>query len=486
MRRQWLAGLVLGGCGLVAGVEPLGAQEPSAEPEVAAPAQENQQAPAPLDEADVPVEKQPWWLVLNDSLPLGDDPANREGAIKAFERFTAGSGDVCRAELIKIGARISPEGAEGFADLVLARWLAAVGQQPVARQRLELAARNAGPLPSVAIELGRLALQERRVADAEAQFLKAERLVEAGTWSDAQKSHFANRVDDGWAQVFVAWGKLPEARERLTRIEARVPDDAGIQRRLGEIAYALGESEEAMRRFQRLNQLVPESSPAALIMAEFEFRAGKVEPAQAWIDEALKVSDDTRTLMDAAKLFCEAQELERAEKLLTELQRRDPENGEVLVFYGMTRFANRDLVMAEALFQRLRELQPANWGATNMLALALASQDDPAKRLRGRELAQLNLRTESQRLDVIAVTAWIEYRYGDKAVGKAMFARIIEELSRKEVPINRDVGYFLARYQADMGQMESARRLIAMALGAKGFMIHYADAVALRDQLGTE
>lgn len=83
-------------------------------------------------------------------------------------------------------------------------------------------------------------------------------------WNEIYLASGTRDLDAGLrsAEAFEARGQLSMARSRLFELEARAPDRADVQLRLGAVLEGLGERAEARRRFERAAQLDPGAAEA--------------------------------------------------------------------------------------------------------------------------------------------------------------------------------------------------------------------------------
>jgi tetratricopeptide (TPR) repeat protein len=117
----------------------------------------------------------------------------------------------------------------------------------------------------------------------------------------------------------------------------------------------------------------------------------------------------------------------------------------------------------------------------NNLALALAGQNDDAKRRLALEYAQLNARQYPDQPDAAAMLGWVLYRQGRVEEAEANFRKV---LSASGGRASQDTLYFLARYFADRNRKEDARRFLESAMKSPGTFLLRQDARALLNELG--
>ena len=374
-------------------------------------------------------------------------------------------------------ARVSRELLLGVCHL-------ASGDQQRAAAALEKASVLTPDYPEVFIELGRLAFQENRFADALAHFEKAERLCDDGGWSSNLQDHFETRTLDGYANVALAQGRNKEALDYLCDLDRRLPDDPSVLKRLGETAFQLEDYDSASKYLEDCSELVLELAPAEVQMASMAIRAKQYKQARGFLDKATaRHRDDPRALVGMTQLFLEMDDPDRALKIIAEAERSETPNATMVLLEGQARFMTGEIEAAQRLFESLTRLAPNNLGYSNLYALALAADTDLQSRSLARRLALKNLRISPNQLNVLSVAGWLEYSQGSKLNGKKLMSRLEQQAEASGVSIDRDTAFFLAFFQSDQGRMNEAIKLLEVAIAAPGVFMHKRRAEELLQRL---
>ena len=120
---------------------------------------------------------------------------------------------------------------------------------------------------------------------------------------------------------------------------------------------------------------------------------GDVEKSREWFDYASKLEPASARvrvargawLLDQGKVPDARSEIDEALKL-------DPASKDGIRLKALIAWHLRELPAAEAILEPLHLEAPADLGISNLLALAMVEQDDPAKQSRGLQLAEVNAR----------------------------------------------------------------------------------------------
>ncbi len=138
----------------------------------------------------------------------------------------------------------------------------------------------------------------------------------------------------------------------------------------------------------------------------------------------------------------------------------------------------RDLAAAESDVEVLHRDTPADLIAANLLALCLVEQDDPGKKARGLQLAEVGAEQAPRSHEVLATLGWARYQSGQIDQAEKALRTAVQG-----VRITPDIAYFLARVLAAKGQADDARKVLQSATGLPGAFAHRDDAKALLKSL---
>jgi tetratricopeptide (TPR) repeat protein len=112
------------------------------------------------------------------------------------------------------------------------------------------------------------------------------------------------------------------------------------------------------------------------------------------------------------------------------------------------------------------------------LALLLAEQNDPAKRKRALELAELSVKQNPKAADALAALGTVDYHLGRQADAQKLLEAVVASGNGTS-----DAAYTLARVLAARGQAEGVPKLLKAALATSGIFIDRKDAREWLDRL---
>ncbi len=417
-------------------------------------------------------------------LPPGQIPdANTEKPhppqiIQAVESFKSGRYDECLQRL---------EGAAGTYPnllpprLILAKLFLASRQIAQGRVAMEQAIAKHPDRPEIYLQFAALALADGHLTDAALQFEKALSLVpaEAGT---APQRHFLSECHAGLATVAERRGQWP-AVQKYVGLWLRADAQSGpAHERLARAMIAQDRPKEAFQALQQAAKLVTSPRPPELVMAILLTQFDKADQAEPWIVRLAEQSpEDAPSRLAIATWYLEQGQLEKAEQHADTAARLAPKAKDLALLRGTIARHLRGYEQAETFFQEQYTAFPADFQASNGLALVLIEQADPSKRLRALQLAEINARQYPRMAEALATVGWLYFKHDrlDEAE-KALQAATAGGQS------SSDTAYYLARVLARRGLHEQVTALLQSAVDTPGNFVFRDEARRWLTELTTE
>jgi tetratricopeptide (TPR) repeat protein len=122
---------------------------------------------------------------------------------------------------------------------------------------------------------------------------------------------------------------------------------------------------------------------------------------------------------------------------------------------------SKDFASAERHLRAILQETPADYVASNQLALVLADQEDSAKRKQAVALAESNARQYPKLAEALATLGWAYSR-----LGRWEEAHEALRAASPEGRATPDTAYYLAIVLDERGERDEALRLVRSALGA--------------------
>jgi tetratricopeptide (TPR) repeat protein len=226
-----------------------------------------------------------------------------------------------------------------------------------ARERLQALARN-GDSAAIEVALGNLALNERDIATASADYKKAQALDPKSPEVNAALGMVA------WAQ-----GDLKQAETSFKAAADASPPRSPHQMQYVRFKLQTGDHEGARALLAGITKAAPDYLPASMMLAEISAAEKKYDESTDWLNKVLQLDQDN---FDA--LFFQGQlDIARgdADKAVSDMERMEriyPQAPQVHYQLGSAYLAANSLPKAADSFNRALELNPNYTEATLLLS----------------------------------------------------------------------------------------------------------------------
>lgn len=446
---------------------------------------------APAGEAAPATQQQ-----LNAKMLIGDavgDPASPQyqDVADAVTRAINGDFGQCK-EFLEAAFKKNPNLPPP--PVMFARIMFAARQVPLARQELELAVRDYPNDPEAYMLFAQLALQEGQATDAELLLQKLKTLSDAYSANQKRKRNFDLNVASGLAAVAEKREQWDNAIAQAKKLAELDPENATARQKIGIYLFrkGKGQKEPAMQAYEEFKKAaaLDSNSNAEIALASLFQGSNESEKAKQWVEfavsEAKKANNAKKNLavlVAAAQLSAAGNRLEDAKKYADEAIRVDAESAEAkFVRAGIARLSG-DLPKAEAILEQLNSQFPSNMQAANLRALVLVDQEDSTKKARGLQLAEMNLKaqTEGNRTnpDLLATYGWALFRNGQTVDAEKAIAQVWNTGHRSQ-----DYAYYLVKSHLEpRGQYPQAVTVLEQILNNSAPFPYRLAASALKDEL---
>ncbi len=364
-------------------------------------------------------------------------------------------------------------------EILIAGMLFAAGNQQAGRLWMEKTAVDYPEYPSTYSGFARVAISEKRVTDAEALLEKAQRVIEAGSWSDEQQKLFRTELLDGLTDVAISRKKLEKAREYLLQLETMLPENSRVQLRLAQVEFDLENVDKSLEYLNQTRVLMPNLRVPEVIISDWLLRKQKTEESEKWITQAATAHpQDANVQLDFAKWLLRNERLPQSLETVKKAEQFGADPYVVRFLKGQIFFARRSYEVAEMHFQNLNQIRPGDGDAANMLCLCLIESKNTIKQSKALELATMNQRLFPRSPTAMATLGWIYYRLGRKAEAENAFKQLTSAKNLEPAS-----AYFLANYLNDNGNPQGAMNLLTAALGKQNYFMFRNSAKELLEKI---
>ncbi len=401
----------------------------------------------------------------------------------AIELFT--SGDILGAQDALVRAAKEHSNLPPV-EIMMARLYGASGNSAAARGQIELAIRNNDEDPEAYLLLARQALVDGRLSEAALLYDQAIELTEKYQANETRKKTFLIQGHGGRAAVAERRGDYAAALPHLQQLVAVDAENGASHQRLGTAIFVTQDTQDGRREAYNHFTVAHEknsSLPHANVVTALLFhRQGNSEEAKNFFNRAVESDgSNLQTLLAYGRWLLEIDDAAAAKSgPLAAALKLAPDSFDALVLSGIAATMTGDNVGAEGYFIDALRLSPANQSVLNQLALLLGSEADEQKRNRGLAYAQMAGSLFPNSAESQVTLGWVLYKQGQlkpaiEAMQKAQSLGISNW--------NADSMYFVAQFQADRNQTDSARQLLEAAFKQRGLFVHQDAAKKLLDRV---
>jgi tetratricopeptide (TPR) repeat protein len=368
-------------------------------------------------------------------------------------------------------------------DLILAKMHFLAGNAAAGRASLEETAMQSPEDPEAYLILADQAIQQRRLIEAESLYEKARTLTDKFSGNAKRKRNFEIRARTGSALVAEHRRNWPAAQADLQALLKLDPDNATGRYRLGQALFMQKQFKEGYNEFvaaRKLNKNIPDAYVAAALMYD---QLEQPNEAQQAFDRALKTSgSDANTLTAYSQWLIKRGSVEKAESILAEARKTNPESLNLWILSGVAARMNKKMKPAEDHFMEALRISPANVDTINQLALLLIEQGDQSKRQRALEFAGISSRLNNESADAQITLAWVLYQLGRTAEAEQAFRNGLQLGTNRLSP---DSSFLVAKLLVDQKREEAAIQVLkgALEMETPGIFVNRQEAQVLLDTL---
>jgi len=286
------------------------------------------------------------------------------------------------------------------------------GSYGVAKAEADQLARDTKNAPQVEMQLGIIALAEKRYPEAEAYFRKlyAEGSGAVQPLAGLVNTYIAENLPDralalmqgeaqrapestGKAALLVATaeaaGKSDLALSELQKMAAQNPSSAGVQVRIGQVEQQRGDLHAALQAYERARQLAPEQKGLDLMIGSLQDQLGKYPEAISSYRKALaKTPDDPVALNNLAFLLAETGgDLNEAAQLISKALQKAADAGSIKDTQAWVEMKRHDTAAALPILRSLVDRYPDDATFHYHYAVALSESGDRAGAKQEAEIA---------------------------------------------------------------------------------------------------
>lgn len=367
-------------------------------------------------------------------------------------------------------------------DLMLAKMYFMTGNASAGVAYLEKTVMENPNDPEPFLILADDAFRSGQTIQAEALYERAMQLLDSFDGNAKRTRSLSIRARNGRSAVAERRKEWQTAIDDLYALLKLDPDNATAHYRLGRALFMQKKAREGYDEFKKASEL-EEDLPAPYVSAALMYeQLGARADAQKAFERAVQADrSNVKTLTAYAGWLLKTGNIDKAEQVLADARRIEPENLDVLVLSGVTARMAKKMKPAEDYFVSALRLSPSNTGVVNQLALLLIDQPDEEKRRRALEFAKINAMLQPNSSEANVTMAWVQYQLGNNRDAEAALRKGLQAGN-----LNSDSSYLIAKMLVDQNKTDVAKRFLENALNdtGGGVFVLREDAEALQDRIG--
>jgi len=367
------------------------------------------------------------------------------------------------------------------ARLMLARlFLNTTSKEGVQQGRviLEQAASESPEDPRVYVTNAVVAMNDGRFVDAILNSELSLKLCAADRWTADQKKEVQTQSRNMLAAAYERRSDWASARTHLTAL-LELDKNGQLRQRLATALFFLNQPDDA---FMELQQAVKDDAtldPPTVRMAQLWAAKNDAKLSREWFEKSVKAEPNSiRVHLSYANWLLTQNEIPQAKIHGDTAAKIDANSPDVLKLQGLIARINKDLATAEKIFRQVLNDSPADFFASNQLALIMADQADKNQRSRALQLATVNAQANQRSAEALATLGYVYYRTGnmDEALKSLQAAVSPGQMAA-------DTAYYLALVLQENKKNEDALKVLEQALQLKGLFIYRNEAQQLMDKV---
>ena len=331
--------------------------------------------------------------------------------------------------------------------------------------------------PQAYLLMGRIAMGEQRITEANMLYEKAGELLLKFTASEKRKGEMMPELYRGLASICLARGDYAGQQKWLEAYLKVEPKSAAAFQALGQCMFQQKNPQAALERYKQARVLDPSSPLPEVALAELYQRSRDRENAKIWMQKALAAAPkEAKTHIAAANMAFENEQYDEMYKEATKALELDPGNIDGMRIIGLLSYFRKDYKNAEVWFEYANKKTNSKvFSIRNDLALALAEQKDEAKVDRASQIAADNVKGYPNSATAVATLGWVYYKKKMLPEAEIQLRKAIFTYGKNDP----DTFYQLARVSHERGYDTEAKRFLEVAVSGTGPSAYRQDAKAL-------
>lgn len=392
-----------------------------------------------------------------------DAVPNKSAVVKRALRYLQlGDPDAARAVLQAFTAKVADE---LHSEILMAQLLNQLQRGSDARSVLEQLAAAEPDRFDVHLVFCELAVRESRWLDGWMHAKAAQKTEMPAAWSQdftAQQTQKLMLLKATCCEGRKDWQTAQTIYDSLKTADKNL--SVALQTAMGRTAFHLDDLPSARQHFAMAFEQDESLNPPDLTLALLCDGAGNLEAAETHFLASLNSqSNPEQARLAYARWLIFQNQAIRATEIVTGKFENTELEPERLYVTGLAARMNQKFEHAQTIFQSLHQADPGSFAVGNQLALVLIENTSETLRARGLQIAESNVRNNSNLAEAWSTLGWIQLRLGDVALARESLSR-----AASAGTLSRDTACYLAELHQQLGSTAEAQQLFAAARTSSG------------------
>lgn len=410
---------------------------------------------------------------------IGANPKREAGFATAVSMFQRGQAKDTLDHLEKM-CKEDPELPP--AKMLLAGLTFSVGDNNSGIALLEKCATENTEYPGIYLSFAQLALNSGRVTDAVAHSEKTRRLLNESKFSAAQQNLFQKQYLEILTGIFLRRQQYDQASTVLDQIQAIEADLPFYLYTKAEIEFRNDNFDQTLALLGKRAEKLGSSQLPEITLIEWFRKDRQQERSEKLLGETLEKNPEVAELhLMTASLQLGKEQFPAALVSVRKFEKLKAETVASLDIKARVAFAGQSYDVAESHFKTLIDRVPSDLSFRNIYALCLIESEDPEKKKEALKISQQVASRLTRNPLAIATLGYILLKAGNKQGASQIMSRIAATQGGSP-----EVTYLIAQWQYELGQKETASKLLEKAVKVNSLFLYRSAAKGLLQKVNAE
>ncbi len=356
-------------------------------------------------------------------------------------------------------------------EVFLGKLLSAYNRIPEAISVLEKYTNENSEDPEAFVTFGTIALKTGRNMDAWLHLQHAQQLIDSDKLPSGRAKYVMPILTELQATVAERRRRWQEAEELFRKLHVLKPDFEYPLWRAGRAMVLAGQIREGFKLLSETHAKDSKLPPPSLTVAQtlFDLSDWYTKPDEAarlenWYKKAITEEPDNPIAWASYfKWLLLATRPEDVAKRFNEVPQSIRSNRDIQLMLSLAARYVGELDRAEKILSELNQANPDDIDVANQLALVFIESQDEDKRSRALELSERNFGLVQNSEPIIATAAWVQFRLGSQEVANKLLSQLAAAGS-----LSPQSTYYLAELMAKSNHVEESKQLLKIAAESPG------------------